>query len=183
MIYLDSDGVFAGWRSHVMPKYFPELTVKQFNALPDLKRRGMLRDIYQREPKLFYNLKPVEGMGAVLDAVDRMGVPWAILTSGAEDHYDHQLVVDCKQRWYDKHFGVPADKVIVTENSGQKKEYAGEGELLVDDFGRNCREWALKGGAALWVHTESPNARDICRHIQNFVDDPVAHNGSILQIR
>lgn len=43
-----------------------------------------------------------------------------------------------------KHFGVPADKVIVTESSGQKKAYASRGNLLVDDYGRNCREWICK---------------------------------------
>ena len=183
MIHLDSDGVFAAWVSYVLPKYFPTMSRQEFNALPELRRRGLMRDMYQREPNLFYNLPALTEMSAVLEALDRLGVPWCILTSGSEDHFDHELVVECKQLWFDKHFGVPADKVIVTETSGQKKDYAGRGRLLVDDFGRNCREWALQDGTALWVRTDKPNVPDLIRHLSNFVDAPNKAGGSILQIQ
>lgn len=183
MIYLDSDGVFAGWRLYALPKYFPTMTSHEFNKLPDLKRRGLMRDMYQQEPNLFYNLPPNNAMIQVLEFIEKECLPWSILTSGSEDHYDHDLVVDCKERWFDKHFGVPADKIIVTENSGAKAVYAGRGKLLVDDFGRNCREWALKGGTAYWVHTDEPNVRDLIRHIGAFAEDPNMLCGSILQIQ
>lgn len=183
MVNLDSDGLFAVWSGYVVPKYFPTMTLKEFNAIPEIRRRALIRDVYQKEPNLFYNLPALPEMAKVLTALDRLGADWCILTSGAEDHFDHELVVESKQRWFDKHFGVPADKVIVTETSGQKKDYAGRGRLLVDDFGRNCREWALAGGTAFWVRTEKPNTRDLIRHITNFVEMPHESCGSILQIQ
>lgn len=183
MVQLDSDGVFAVWSGYVVPKYFPTMTLKEFNAIPELKRRALVREVYQKEPNLFYNLPALPQMTVVLEALEKMCVPWGILTSGAEDHFDHELVVESKVRWFDKHFGVPADKIIVTETSGQKKDHAGRGKLLVDDFGRNCREWALAGGTAFWVRTEKPNTRDLIRHIGEFVENPRENPGSILQIQ
>ncbi|ANZ48833.1 hypothetical protein BIZ83_gp020 [Erwinia phage vB_EamM_ChrisDB] len=183
MVHLDSDGVFAVWSGYVVPKYFPTMTLREFNAIPEIKRRALVREIYQKEPNLFYNLPALKEMGVVLDALEKAGTPWCILTSGAEDHFDHELVVESKQLWFDKHFGVPADRIIVTETSGQKKDYAGRGLLLVDDFGRNCREWALAGGTAFWVRTEKPNTRDLIRHIGCFVETPHDSAGSILQIQ
>lgn len=183
MIRLDSDGVFAGWVQYTIPKHFPEYTPQEFNKLPELKRRGLMREMYRKEPNLFYNLPPFLEMMRVLEELERLCVPWSILTSGSEDHFDRDLVVECKQLWFDKHFGVPADKVIVTETSHDKKIYAGPGTLLIDDFGRNCREWALSGGTAYWVETDKPNPTDLIRHINAFVESPNMNAGSILQIR
>ena len=182
MFYLDSDGVFARWRKYVLTTHFPGMTIQEFHALSELKRRGMIRSMYQADPDLFYKLEPIEGMERVLETVDRLCDSWAILTSGSEDHYDHQRVVESKQRWYLKHYGVPADKVIVTENSAAKKAYAGRGNLLVDDYGRNCREWVLQGGAAIWVRTEEPCIESICRQCESFYNDPINQSGTILQI-
>ncbi|QVW55224.1 hypothetical protein pEaSNUABM29_00184 [Erwinia phage pEa_SNUABM_29] len=182
MFYLDSDGVFARWRKYVLSTHFPGMTIKQFNAIPELRRRSLTREMYQRDPDLFYKLEPIEGVQRILETVDRLCDSWAILTSGSEDHYDHQLVVDSKQRWFLKHFGVPADKVIVTENSGQKASYASRGNLLVDDYGRNCREWILQGGGAIWSRTEEPKIEAICLQCEAFYNDPISHSGTLLQI-
>lgn len=182
MLNLDSDGLFALWQSYVLPKYFPSMSRQEFNHLPELRRRSALREMYQREPNLFYNLTPNLEMIAVIEEAERLCIDWNILTSGAEDHFDHDLVVECKHRWFDKHFGIPADKVIVTESSAQKKDYAGRGRLLVDDYGRNCREWALAGGTAFWTRSEKPNPPVLIRHISRFVEAPLDESGCILQI-
>lgn len=182
MLYLDSDGLFAHWRSYVLSKYFPHLCAQEFNQLPELRRRSMMREMYRREPNLFYNLPPNLEMVAVVEEAERLCIPWCILTSGAEDHFDHALVVESKQLWFDKHFGIPASKVTVTESSAQKKNFAGRGRLLVDDYGRNCREWALGGGTAFWTRSEKPNPQVLVRHIGRFADAPYEDSGCILQI-
>lgn len=182
MFYLDSDGLFARWRTYVLSTHFPGMTIKEFNALPELRRRSLTREMYQRDPDLFYKLSPISEASAIIETLEKLCDSWAILTSGSEDHFDHQLVVESKQRWFLKHFGVPSDKVIVTENSGQKAAYASRGNLLVDDYGRNCREWVLQGGGAIWVRTEQPNIPAICSQCEAFYEDPINLSGTLLPV-
>lgn len=183
MIYLDSDGVFAGWREYVFTHHIRNMGPEEFNKLPELRRRSLLRDIYQKDPDLFYKLKPITGTEKILEAVERTCEDWAILTSSAEDHFDFGRVVECKHLWYAKHFGISADKVIVTESSAAKKEFAGRGHLLVDDFRRNCNEWAIAGGLAIWTLTDKPNIDGIIQQVQSYQNDSTVYNGHFISVR
>jgi len=183
MLNLDSDGVMAGWRKYVERHHLHNVNWEEFHKIPETKRRGIFREIYQKDPDLFYKLDPLPGAELLLEAADRNDCGWRILTSAAEDHPDFDRCKEGKEAWYKKHFGISADRLIVTENSAAKKEYAGRGHLLVDDYRRNCNEWALKGGFALWTLADAPNVEALVQHIAEYQEDPNASTGFILQIR
>lgn len=168
MIYLDSDGVFADWRGYVSEHHLRDMSFEDFNRLPEERRRAMMRKIYQNDPNLFYNLKPIAGTERILEAVEKTGECWAILTSGSEDHPDHELVTKSKELFFEKHFGLPKDRIIVTASSKEKQQYSGKGKLLIDDYRRNCNEWVLYGGSAIWTKTGEPNIPRIITHIEDM---------------
>ncbi|QXO09703.1 hypothetical protein pEaSNUABM11_00279 [Erwinia phage pEa_SNUABM_11] len=183
MLSLDSDGVFAGWRKYVFSKHILTMSPEEFNKLPEIRRRGILRDIYLKDPDLFYNLEPIAGTERILEAADTCSDGWGILTSSSEDHQDYNHVVECKHAWFKKHFDVPATRITVVENSAAKQQYAGRGHLLVDDFRRNCNQWALAGGFALWTKTDAPSVDAIVEQLRNYQEDPNLNSGMLLLLQ
>ncbi|WP_216088621.1 hypothetical protein, partial [Shigella flexneri] len=74
-------------------------------------------------------------------------------------------------------------KVIVTTNSAEKATYADKGRLLVDDYGRNCREWVLKNGTAIYTRTDEPDVEAVCRQLRTFAENPFEYSGQILCVQ
>ncbi|MGL5397206.1 MAG: 5' nucleotidase, NT5C type [Shewanella sp.] len=181
MIYLDSDGLFAGYMPRLLSRYCGGLTKQEFNALPREKQTEIMRKAYREEPDFFYSLTPYLEMKEVLLSVERTGLPWAILTAGAQEHPDHEIVVQTKKLWFEVHFGVPRDKVIVTRNSKEKKQYAGLGKMLIDDYSDNCRDWAEHGGTAVKVEGDNPDVCKIIRCIELFAADAITLRSVILK--
>lgn len=180
MFYLDSDGLFARFMPYVQKHHLGGMSRKDFNKLDPAVQKRHLSTIYRKDPEIFFKLEPNPQMAEVLLAVERTGLPWAILTAGAEDHPDHDVVVRTKKLWFEKLFGVPRDKVIVTRNRIEKKTFAQSGVMLVDDHGVNCREWVLAGGSAVKVEGDDPDIFKICRCIEVFADDPTLFDGVVL---
>jgi hypothetical protein len=182
MISLDSDGLFGAWCKYVFTKHILTMSSAEFNKLPEMRRRSMLREIYQKDPDLFYNLEPIAGTERILEAADTSPDGWGILTSSSEDHQDLNHVVECKHAWFKKHFDVPATRITVVENSAAKQQYAGRGHLLVDDYRRNCNEWAIAGGFAVWTLTDQPNVDAIVEQLRYYQEDPNLNAGLILHL-
>lgn len=183
MFNLDSDGVFASWRKYVLTHHFQGMSIQEFHGMPELHRRALVREMYLKDPDLFYKLDPIPEAAKILETVESLGECWAILTSGSEDHFDHGRVVECKKLFFEKHFGVPGHKVIVTTNSAEKATYADKGRLLVDDYGRNCREWVLKNGTAIYTRTDEPDVDVVCRQLRTFAENPFEYSGQILCVQ
>lgn len=171
MIYIDSDGVLAAWCGYVFNKHLPHLSREELNTMCPVRRKGILADIYLREPNLFANLSPIEGAKEFVDWLIYTGEPFAVLTSAAADHFDFDIVEECKLQFFDKYFGLVAHKVIVVETSSSKASYADPGDLLIDDFGRNCREWAEKGGIAIRVETDKPNFEELKEKVELYLEN------------
>lgn len=180
MIYLDSDGLLASWCGYVFNKHLPHLSREELNTMCPVRRKGILAGIYLREPNLFANLSPVEGAKAFVDWLIGTGEPFAVLTSAAADHHDFDIVVESKLHFFDKYFGLGADKIIVVETSECKTEYVEPGYLLIDDFGRNCREWAAKGGLAIRVETDKPDFESLKDKIELYIEDMLTLEENII---
>lgn len=182
MINLDSDGVLADWRGYMEQHHFKGFTVPEFNAMNPARRSTILQEIYRKDPDLFAKLPKFQLMEVVVRHLIRSGEPWRILTSAGEDHPDFERAKACKELWHWKQFSIPAHQVVVTESSGAKAQYADPDSLLIDDFGRNCREWVAAGGKAIWVHTGKPDVHAICDAIDDFINAKAMFSEDLISI-
>lgn len=180
MIYLDSDGLLAGWCTYVFNKHLPHMTREELNTMCLVRRKSILSDMYRREPNLFANLSPLKGAKEFIEWLSTTGEPFAILTSSATDHHDFDIVKESKIFFFEKHFGLSADKVIVVESSYDKAKYAENGAMLVDDFGRNCQEWLLGGGCAIQVATDKPDFDQLKDAISLYLEDQLSLDDNII---
>lgn len=153
--FIDLDGLGSNWQKYVIDNHYPELTIGQLNQ--HHRRDELLIKMYRKDPRLFSKLPVINSYRAILDYLDAKGVPWNILTSASSHHTSYEVVRDDKLEYVSQHFDVSSDRVIVTESSATKVQYAKPGRVLIDDFHRNCTEWVNEGGVAIQV---SPN--DYC---------------------
>lgn len=147
--YVDLDGVGANWQSYVISRHFPGYTIEDINKHPE--RITMLRKMYQKEPRLFLNLPVIPQYGRFLYELNQRDLPWKILTAAGKDHPKYETVKNDKLLWLKQKFDILPDKVIITETSDDKHQYANETSVLVDDFETNCHAWTTAGGIAVHV--------------------------------
>lgn len=168
MIHFDSDGIFANWEEYVNRVHFPDITIDSLNQMESRVRKAAMRDVYMRDPDLFYKLKPIAGAEQLLEFVESARLPWKILTAGSSDHFDIEHVKLCKRLWFATHHSVPSDKIVVVMDSGDKQKYAGHGKILVDDYAKNCNQWADAGGVAIQTTSNQPNIPSIISLLTKF---------------
>jgi 5'(3')-deoxyribonucleotidase len=138
-IYIDSDGVLAGF----------EAKVNELRASTPTKC-GMwyLIDIYDKNVEPFFESLPI--MDGAHD-----------LVQFALDHFDDVAILTAtgrtpknvgeqKRNWYAKHF--PHLEVILVESSGDKAAYACPNSILVDDRDKSITPWMGAGGIGV-LHT------------------------------
>ena len=177
MIFFDSDGVFADWAGYVLPTHFPDVaSVDELNE-GNAEISVRMRQMYMKDPDLFYHLTPIDGVVKLVEFVEDYDLPWSILTAVGKHHFSFPHAKVCKERWFDRHFDVPREKVVVCPFSSTKSLYAESGRVLVDDFRRNCEEWVAKGGTAILVKPGEPDVPRIIALLtqiaeNQFPDDP-----------
>lgn len=182
MIHLDCDGVIADWRLYMETHHFKDFTVAQFNAMDPCRRSTILQEVYRKDKDLFAKLPTIPKIGRLIYHLNRTGEPWGILTSAGEDHPDYNHAAECKKQWLFNRFSIPRQNIIVTESSSQKAQYADADSLLIDDFGRNCREWQAAGGKAIWVHTGAPDVDAIIDAVDDFIHDRAMFTESLISV-
>lgn len=150
MINIDADGLLVNWRGYVIPTHFPDMSIEEFNALEDTYRSALLREVYEKDPQLFYKLEPLPGAAEFMQFVMGLGEPWRILTSAGTDHPDFDIAAESKIQNLKKHFGIPREQVTVCESSETKRDYVeNKDDMLVDDFHRNVQQWREAGGVGI----------------------------------
>lgn len=168
MVCFDSDGLFADWQSYILTHHLPEYEhIDALNAVPAEERSALFQEIYRNDPELFYHLTPILEAKRLIDTVVELGIPWMILTGGTMDHPDYDQLRRSKERFFMRHFGIPRHRIVVTQDSYDKQRYAVRGSLLIDDFGRNCREWAAAGGMAVLCKSNAPDIDAIIKIIKS----------------
>lgn len=71
-----------------------------------------------------------------------------------------------KQLWCYRHLDLPSSRVFCSKNSKEKKYYASQKSLLIDDFVDNIQEFREAGGTAIH-HT---NTASTIHEIQQFIE-------------
>lgn len=151
-LFLDLDGLGADWGSWVVKRFDGVTTIEELNGLPFEERQQRLKAFYEKYPRTFYSLPKIRKYQQLLDYAKTYFNEWYILTAGSDAHPSHDQVVSDKQHWVADMFEVPKNKCIVVKESKDKIVYA-KGNILVDDFKRNCMIWTAAGGKAILAPT------------------------------
>lgn len=72
--------------------------------------------------------------------------------------------------WMEKHFHLPASRVIVVDYPNQKPRHCTPGAILIDDNQKNCDEWKAAGGVVI-LHK---NADDTIRQLKSLIQSHVS---------
>jgi 5'-nucleotidase len=141
MIFLDMDGVLADFDGGFQ---------KKFGVHPDYYRenkKGMW-DLIHSDEEFFTTLPQVAGAVSFYEEV-RFGyqLPIAILT--ACPHSAYEDVARQKKLWIRNNLRYPP-MVLPTYGSETKTHFMqDEGDILIDDWGKNCKAWEDAGGRAI----------------------------------
>lgn len=167
IIYFDSDGVFANWVEYVLTNHLPWMDeIDELNKHPS--RDSIIKSISKNDPDMFSKLPVIEGSGALIDWVRKVGLDFRILTAvGNSEDFDRSK--KSKEYWWKKQFNVPADKVIVTIHSEDKYRIPHKGNILVDDFHVNITQWENTGGFGVLVEEENINVEEVVNEIRNYI--------------
>lgn len=168
--YIDLDGLGTNWQDYVLQTHFPEFKdIDELNQHP--KRAELIRSVYEREPRLFRNLPPIMKYKQLLSHLTTRRVNWMILTAAGSDHPCYHTAREDKLIYLQQHFGVDSSKVIVAPSSEDKVVYAGKGKVLIDDFGRNCREWEDEGGMSIQVEANVYCIDELIKRVDSLIED------------
>ena len=136
-VYVDLDGVLADFQRH-------------FDKTID--NGGLSRNKFDDYEEKIVNTKdwwlkmPV--LGDAKELVSHLvaaGVDIHILSAAPEWHAD---AARQKTEWIHKHFKIKNKNIHIVRRV-DKKYFAKEGDILIDDFNRNTKEWHAAGGSSI----------------------------------
>lgn len=169
MLYIDSDGVGADFESYVLKHHFPG-----YESLEQLNRNGSnvgkkMIEVYNKDPRIFYNLSPIPQFTKVIEWLRSNNIKFKILTAYGKHPSPKTVIVDKKHWWADM-FEIPYDDTIVVKNGTEKAKYAKSGDILIDDFERNCSLFEAAGGNAICVKATSYDADELISKLKEIYE-------------
>lgn len=135
-IYLDLDGVMADF-----DKYFLDTFGVESHKLDD----PTLWKLINGHENFFLNLPLMEGALDFFRSIEHL--PVSILTACPKSNYTSAAMQ--KRRWVYKHLS--KDVTVIPMMGGKNKclFMHAPGDVLIDDFEKNCIPWAEHGGFAI----------------------------------
>ena len=135
-IYVDMDGVLADFFDAAA-----RLNADRLVGWRDMELRDQTRVINEikNTPNFFLNLEPFPMANTLIKSIVEMYGGYSILSSPL-DGYD-----DCaqeKEDWIREKIHIQPDSILITSD---KPRWA-EGNVLIDDYGYNIRNWEKAGG-------------------------------------
>lgn len=136
-LYLDLDGVLADFDTHYKAQ-FPHRTLTG-----DLTNEEW-QEIHDHGT-FFLDLPQCQGAHRLFQEL------WSwrpiILTACPPSNY--QAVARQKREWVRKNFGSAVTVLPVIGGTNKPMFMHTAGDVLIDDFGKNCRAWVAEGGRAI----------------------------------
>lgn len=157
-IYLDLDGVMADF-----DRYFLEQFGVASNSLDD----PTLWKWINAHGNFFSNLPPCEGAVDFFNNIKTLNV--SILTACPKTNYTVAAVQ--KRSWVYKHLS--PDVTVIPMLGGKNKclFMHSPGDLLIDDFEKNCVAWREHGGVAI----QHKNFVDTTKQLELYLDAAVIY--------
>ena len=139
-IFLDMDGVLADFDGFFLSSFGI--------ATKDVTKKEMWKAIHGHD-EFFYNLPMMEGAldlyaASCLYSAARAPI---VLTSAGSSNFMH--VAQQKKRWIQEHIGEYVTVIAVREGADKAAMVQNKGDILVDDWRKNCDAWEAVGGLAV----------------------------------
>lgn len=132
-LFLDLDGVLADFDGG-----FPRIFGFDHREVP----KARMWEAIATDPDFFAKLEPFAGARAFFDIVRPLRP--VILTSASESMF--RVAAKAKHAWVRRH--LCADVLVLPVRDGLDKAafVQDRGDVLVDDYGKNCDAWRAAGG-------------------------------------
>ena len=163
-IYVDMDGVLVDLYDplSIYLKEDYEAVKKRCRVLECMDTQKKLEYVMPLLHKIsntdiFSRVKPTYGFNVLvrtLRAIEQNGIKIIILSSCMRDNEYAENLIQCKNNWLTTH-GIEWDR-LYTEGRHDKKVYANESSLLIDDTFKNITDWKENGGYGIY-HTSHKN--------------------------
>lgn len=147
-LYLDLDGVLADFDA-----YFPQLFGVDHRALAD----ELMWSKINSHPSYFRSMPMCVGAKAFFEQVKHLDP--SILTACPKSDYAN--VAKQKRGWVREHLSTWITILPVQGGSAKPLFMNQPGDVLVDDFERNCTAWTAAGGIA--IHHTGDFAKTLAR--------------------
>lgn len=136
-LFLDLDGVMADLEGDYLNRFG--------HPMDEAESKAKMWSSINGIEDYFYHLPMMAGALEFYRDIKRYDP--IILTSCPTSRYAE--VATQKMRWVRKN--LDPDVLVITVDGSDRKQYfvQHKGDILVDDYGKNCREWASAGGTAI----------------------------------
>lgn len=135
-IFLDLDGVMADFELHF---------VEEFGIAPDSVSDDKMWEMINGVENYFLNMPLTNGAIEFFDWIKKFNP--IILTACPRSNYQEAAIQ--KRQWVRKNL---CDEIMVLPMTGGKNKFLfmqQEGDILIDDFEKNCIPWNVNGGHAI----------------------------------
>lgn len=134
-VYLDLDGVMAD---------FDAGFVRLFGRIPHHDMTDAEWAIVHADGDFFETLPLCQGAMGLFNSLP---ADLSVLTACPRSNY--QDVARQKRNWVRKHLGQHVTVLPVLGSHNKPLFMHSPGDILIDDYGKNCREWQAAGGIAI----------------------------------
>ncbi len=135
-LYVDLDGVMADFDGA-----FPAVFGLDHRSMADDAMWGHINS----HPSFFRDLPPMDGAVAFFRSIEHLNP--VILTACPKSNYPH--VAAQKRAWVREHLSQTCLVLPVMGGRHKPLFMHQPGDVLIDDFGRNCEAWGEAGGIAI----------------------------------
>lgn len=155
-VYVDLDGVLADFFS---------AAAKLSNAEHKGWRDMEFRDVDKALKKIrkmngfFLGLEPFCMANTLVASIVNISGGYSVLSSPLTDYKN---CAEEKIEWVKNNIHFEPDEIIITDN---KPVYA-KGNVLIDDYGANCRAWEKAGGYAIKYQSDEQHISDVITPLQ-----------------
>lgn len=171
-IYLDMDGVLADFDAALRDRgvannetNFIHLPKDQWTA-SQVELDRQVRECME-SPNFWNHIPLMDGAKALWQYAMSFRQVYVLTALPRESMFPGRIEAQ-KRAWIQRYFGpFPNDQIIVCQRA-DKKKYATQGGVLVDDMLVNCREWEAAGGTSVAFI----NARDAIHQLTLLTGKP-----------
>ena len=155
-VYLDMDGVIADFFAEAV-KYSDDSSRGWRNM--EFRDADKVLKRVRQTPNFFLNLPAFPMANTLVQSIVNITGECRIMSSPLTG-YD--TCEEEKAQWLKDNIHYDFDEVIFTD---EKYNYA-KGNLLIDDYGLNCRQWEKHGGYAIKYQADENHISDVITSLQ-----------------
>ena len=143
-IFIDMDGVLADFDGSFLSTFG--------KTCEDCESKNEMWRLIHGHDEFFYNLPMMRSAKELYDWAYKYQLTRAIdspyiLTSAGSSDFMH--VAQQKRRWIQKHIDKNAMVITVKDGLDKAAFVQNNGDILIDDWGKNCAAWQAVGGMAI----------------------------------